>query len=159
MNDLTHHLKAATLEGQRHGFYLLPFADESTPFSLQGWANYLAGSDGWHDRGPLAIDGDLFHGMRVTYRYLPAIYTADGWQVPDPPEGSTWHAVAYGPGDGWDAEAMADSRDGILRLLILSDDYLLQWIVFRVLAEEPVTVRYFAATTDRGPGLRLEGAA
>ena len=134
-------LGATTLEGLRHGFYLVDHVDEHTPFTLNGWANYLAGGEDY-GRGPLAMDGDLLQAVRVTFLYLPASYTMNGWAFSDPPEGCRFHAVAYGPNDGWDSESMGDTREEILQLLIASGDDTLLWVVCRVDAEEPVTVRF-----------------
>lgn len=137
----------------RFGYYLTDFLDEVMPFTLPGWAKYLAGDPDWHGFGievqPLAKDGDLFRGARMTFRYLVASFGPDGWDIPEPPPGHVYHAIAYGPGDGWDEDGMADTLTGILGLLLSCDTGEEQWIVCRQTTEDELTFRF----CDVGPEL------
>lgn len=134
----------------RFGYLLTDFAgEEPIPFTLTGWAKFLAGSTDWHQRGRLARDGQEFKGARMTFRYLVASFGPDGWDIPEPPPGHVYHAIAYGPGDGWDEDGMADTLTGILGLLLSCDTGEEQWIVCRQTTEDELTFRF----CDVGPEL------
>lgn len=136
---------ADTDDDVRFGYYLTDFMDaDPAPFSLSGWAQFLAGNTMWHDRGPLAKHHETFNGWRMTFRYAPATYGEDGWEIPEPPPGHVYHAVAYASGDGWDEDGMGDSLAAILGILLTCDTDGEQWIVFRQTAETPMTFRFLA---------------
>ena len=88
----------------------------------------------------------------MTFRYLVASFGPDGWDIPEPPPGHVYHAIAYGPGDGWDEDGMADTLTGILGLLLSCDTGEEQWIVCRQTTEEELTFRFHA----EGPDLSIE---
>lgn len=145
---------AETDDDVRFGFYLDAYMDrDPMPFTLDGWAKFLAGSADWHgvDHAgvPLARDGDLLTGHRMTFRYAPATHGADGWEIPEPPPGHVYHAVAYGPRDGWDEDGMGETLTEILGVLLRCDTDGEQWIVFRQTTETDLTLRFCAS----GPSL------
>jgi hypothetical protein len=139
-------------DGVRFGYYLTDFIDAGPfPFTLNGWAKFLSGSTDWHDRGPLAEDGAVFTGHRMTFRYLPATYGPDGWDIPEPPPGHVYHAIAYGIGDGWDVDSMGETLTEILGLLLTCDTDGEQWIVCRQTTEDDLTLRFCASCPCLAP--------
>lgn len=142
----------------RFGYYLPDFLHlDPMPMTLRGWATYLADQPTRDGKRLRFKDGDLFEARRITYRYAPATYGPDGWEIPDPPPGHAYHAVAYESGDVWDEDSMGDTLAAILGVLLTCDSDGELWVVFRQLAEDRVSLQL--VDTPDGMGLAVQGGA
>jgi hypothetical protein len=125
--------------------------DDVYPQTRRSWAEYLAGIEGWHDRGPLARPGQVFRAIVFAYRWAEATRTGDGFRVPDCPPNAVFHAVTDEMGAGWWEEDMVeDAVQALARLRECGGG----WVVFRETIEHRCGLR-FDLSCDGKPDCRI----
>ena len=100
-------------------YYVDAFCDERLPCepTLEGWAQWLqfGGNDAAGDGGcdhPLLRDGDTVT-LSCLDLHADLRLRKGAWDRP-PPADANFFAVRFGPGQGWDAETIADDPETLL---------------------------------------------
>ena len=105
-----------TQAGDR-SYYIDDYADEIMPCdsTLEAWADWLSKPDADWSRDEPTADGSSFQVSILRWGAdIVATRAQDGtWSFDRDEPDATFHALRFGPGAGWDADAIVDGLNGV----------------------------------------------